>query len=89
LFIALIRMHETHLALAAERSWVVETLAVLTQGGIVGAFVNVLTDVAVPAESRVADALKQQTKMYRLTSKMKFSLNYTLKDPSVLMHWAS
>lgn len=62
MLIALIRMHETHLALAAERSWVVETLAVLTQGGIVGAFVNVLTDVAVPAESRVADALKQQKK---------------------------
>ena len=56
-------MHETHLALATERSRIVETLAVLAQSWIVGAFVNILTDVAVPAESRVADTLFKNSKI--------------------------
>ena len=56
-------MHETHLALATERSRIVETLAVLAQSWIVGAFVNVLTDIEEPAESRVADALFKKCKI--------------------------
>ena len=35
LLVALIRVHETHFALAAERSWIVEALPVLTQRRII------------------------------------------------------
>ena len=84
-------MHETHLALATERSRIVETLAVLAQSWIVGAFVNILTDVAVPAESRIADTLFKNTKgSIRLNCLEKmYQVACTLKDPSVLIHWAS
>jgi hypothetical protein len=63
-------MHETHLALATERSRIVETLAVLAQSWIVGAFVNILTDVAVPAESRVADALLKKIQKLKMISQL-------------------
>lgn len=51
-------MHETHLALTTERTWIIETLTILAQVGIIGALVNVLANVAVSAESRVTDALE-------------------------------
>lgn len=59
LFVAFIRMHETHLALTTERTWIIETLTILAQVGIIGALVNVLANVAVSAESRVTDALER------------------------------
>ncbi len=51
-------MHEAHFALAAERSWIVEALAVFAQRRVVGALVDVLTHVAVAPEAGVAHALK-------------------------------
>lgn len=51
-------MHETHFTLTTERTWIIETLTILAQVGIIGALVNVLANVAVSAESRVTDALE-------------------------------
>lgn len=60
LFVTFIRMHETHFAFATERSWVVETLAVLAQTRIVGTLVDILTNVSISAESSVTDALRMK-----------------------------
>ena len=57
-----IRVHEAHLAVAAERARVVEAVAVLTQAGVVCALVNVGAGPAVPAEAHVAHALQHQVK---------------------------
>ena len=57
LLVAFVRVHESHFALAAERAGIIETLAVLAKCWVVGAFVNVLADVTVSAETRVANAL--------------------------------
>ena len=58
LFVAFVGVHEAHFALAAERSWIVEALAVFAQRRVVGALVDVLTHVAVAPEAGVAHALK-------------------------------
>ena len=57
LLVAFIWMHKSHFAFATERSWVVETLAVFAETGIVGAFINILANVTIAAESSVTDAL--------------------------------
>lgn len=59
MFVTLVRMHEAHFAFAAERSRIVETLAVLAKSRIVGTLVNVLTHVSIAAKTSVAHALKQ------------------------------
>ena len=40
-FVGHVRVHEAHLAVASERAWVVEAVAVLTQTGVIGALINV------------------------------------------------
>lgn len=58
LVLAIIGMHETHFAFAAEGPGVVQTLAVLAKRRIVGTFVDVRAGVAVSFESSVANALE-------------------------------
>jgi len=57
LLVAFVRVHESHFALAAERARIIEALTVLAKCRVVGAFVNVLADVTVATETRVANAL--------------------------------
>lgn len=52
-------MHEAHLAFAAERAWIIETVAIFAEGVVVGALVDVLAVVAVAPEASVADTLEQ------------------------------
>lgn len=58
LLVALVGVHEAHLALASKRSRIIEAVAILAKGVVVGAFVDVLTGVAVPSEPSVAIALE-------------------------------
>jgi hypothetical protein len=59
LFVALIRMHESHFALAPEGSRIVEALTVLAQSWIFGTLVDVLADVSISAESIVTGTLEE------------------------------
>lgn len=59
LLVAFVRVHESHFALAAERARIIEALTVLAKCRVVGAFVNVLADVTVAAETRVANAFER------------------------------
>ena len=62
-------MHESHFALAAERSWIIQTLSVVAESRVVRAFVHVLADGAVTAETGIADALKKIKKEWLLSIK--------------------
>ena len=64
LLVAFVRVHESHFALAAERARIIEALTVLAKCRVVGAFVNVLADVTVAAETRVANALHTRWNHY-------------------------
>lgn len=57
LLVTLVGVHEAHLALASKRSGIIEAVAVLAKSIVVGAFVDILTSVAIPSEASVAIAL--------------------------------
>lgn len=59
LLVALVRMHEAHLALAAIRTGIIEAMTVLAERDVLRALVDVLAAVAVAAETGVAHALQQ------------------------------
>lgn len=85
LFTTLIGVHETHFTLAAERAGVVQALPVIAQVRIVCALVHVRANVTVPAEARIANTLQTSFRIKYLSVES----TVTLKDPSVLIHWAS
>lgn len=58
LLVVNVRVHETHLAIALEGAWEVETLPIFTERGILRAFVDVFAEVAISPESSVTDALE-------------------------------
>lgn len=57
LLVTLVGVHEAHLALASKRSRIIEAVAILAKSIVVGAFVDILTSVAIPSEASVAIAL--------------------------------
>lgn len=58
LVVTLLRVHETHLAFATERSGIIEALPVFAQARIVGAFVDVVAGIPVASVSRIAFAFE-------------------------------
>ena len=59
-----------HLALASKRSRIIEAVAILAKGVVVGAFVDVFTGVAVPSEPSVAIALRTSVSQLSSTVSM-------------------
>lgn len=59
LLVTLVGVHEAHLALASKRSGIIEAVAILAKSIVVGAFVDILTSVAIPSEASVAIALER------------------------------
>lgn len=70
LLVALVGVHEAHLALASKRSRIIEAVAILAKGVVVGAFVDVLTGVAVPSKPSVAIALRTSVSQLSSTVSM-------------------
>lgn len=59
LLVALIRMHKTHLALAAISTRIVQTMPIFTQCDILRALVDVLATVAIASEAGIAHTLQK------------------------------
>lgn len=90
LLVAFVGVHESHFALTAERSWVIQTLPVIAESRVVRALIDVLANGAVAAETGIAHALKSNSPLEHFNSVASNGVEmFTLKDPSVLMHWAS
>jgi len=58
LLVVLVRMHETHLALASICSWIIQAVSVLAERVVLRTFVYVFAAVAVAPKTGVAHALK-------------------------------
>lgn len=59
LLVVFVRVHETHLALAAIGTWIIQTMPVLAKCAVLRALVYVLAAVAVASKAGVAYALRE------------------------------
>lgn len=98
LLVALVRMHKTHLALAAISARIIQTVAVLAKRVVLRAFVGVLAVIAVASKAGVARTLRESSVSIernlsikshkKRSSSLPQRSRITLKEPSVLMQWA-
>jgi len=83
LLIAFIGVHESHLTFAAERSWIIQTLSVIAKSWVVGAFIDVLANGAVAAETGIADALQNKSGRSAPNQNQSLPRNSLLHHPKI------
>lgn len=59
LFVVRVRMHETHLTVTLEGPWVIEALAILTQGWVLCTLINILTEETISTETSITHTLER------------------------------